>query len=81
MESFDPKVVAILTSIDASMQKISNSLSVLEQTASMRLRVEELAARAGASTAAVMKAAFELRGQNLILQRSSKPRYLRSASN
>jgi len=63
MESFDPKVVAILTSIDASMQKISNSLSVLEQTASMHLRVEELAARAGSSTAAVMKAAFELRGQ------------------
>jgi DNA-binding MurR/RpiR family transcriptional regulator len=63
MESFDPKVIAILTSIDASLQKIANCLMVTEQTESMRFRVEELAARAGASTAAVMKAAFELRGQ------------------
>ena len=63
MESFDPKVIAILTSIDASLQKIANSLITAEQTSSMRLRVEELAARAETTAANVMKAAFELRGR------------------
>ncbi|MFA5135231.1 MAG: hypothetical protein WC505_05635 [Patescibacteria group bacterium] len=59
----DAKELAILTSIDASLQKIANSLAFLEQNEGAKARIAELAARARTTEAAVMRAFYAVKGE------------------